>query len=58
MKPIEPQPLTPAVFHILLALMDGDKHKLIHDLAEDIIGIADKSHGIIRQLFSNKRYLF
>lgn len=26
MKPFEPQPLTPAVFHILLALMDGDKH--------------------------------
>ena len=26
MKPSEPQPLTPAVFHILLALADGEKH--------------------------------
>jgi len=26
MKPSELQTLTPAVFHILLALADGDKH--------------------------------
>ncbi len=26
MNPSEPQPLTPAVFHILLALADGEKH--------------------------------
>jgi len=26
MKSQEPQPLTPAVFHILLALADGEKH--------------------------------
>jgi len=26
MKPSEPQPLTPAVFHILFALADGEKH--------------------------------
>jgi len=26
MTPTEPQPLTPAVFHILFALADGEKH--------------------------------
>ena len=59
MTPTDPQPLTPAVFHILFALADGEKHGYrimqavkINSLGEFVIG-PGTLYGTIKRMLAD-----
>jgi DNA-binding PadR family transcriptional regulator len=56
---MNPMPLTPALFHVLVALSDGDKHgyAILKEVAEHTAGEVQLStgtlYGIIKRLLSD-----